>query len=206
MPGIDDARSDASLERHASAALAVRLTATSLVSRPAPATLRTAVGSQRRPRATTSSSSASESVDRVALIRFGPNGAKVEQRAVRRLGADGSRRVRTASPCRRTRSTTSCRPRTARRSDDLTKYNAETNAAEGNVMLGNFPATAQVSPDGYYVYVVNFNLHGDMVPSDVSVVAADEMVEIARIRDLHDAARVAHERRRHEALLGVHDG
>jgi DNA-binding beta-propeller fold protein YncE len=48
-------------------------------------------------------------------------------------------------------------------------------------MLGNFPATTQVSPDGYFVYVVNFNLHGDMVPSDVSVVAADEMVEIARI-------------------------
>ena len=63
----------------------------------------------------------------------------------------------------------------------LQKYNAETNAAEGSVMLGNFPATAQVSPNGYYVYVVNFNLHGDMVTSDVSVVAADEMVEIARI-------------------------
>jgi hypothetical protein len=29
---------------------------------------------------------------------------------------------------------------------------------------------------------VNFNLHGDMVSSDVSVVAADEMVEIARIK------------------------
>ena len=74
-------------------------------------------------------------------------------------------RVRTASPCRRTRSTTSCRRRTARRSDYLQKYNAETDSVEGNVMLGNFPATVQVSPDGYYVYVVNFNLHGDMVPS-----------------------------------------
>ncbi|MDQ8161869.1 MAG: YncE family protein, partial [Gemmatimonadota bacterium] len=31
-------------------------------------------------------------------------------------------------------------------------------------------------------FVVNFNLHGDMEPSDVSVVAAKEMVEIARIR------------------------
>jgi DNA-binding beta-propeller fold protein YncE len=39
----------------------------------------------------------------------------------------------------------------------------------------------QVSPDGYFVFVVNFNLHGEMVTSDVSVVAADEMVEIARI-------------------------
>ena len=30
-------------------------------------------------------------------------------------------------------------------------------------------------------YVVNFNLHGDMVPSSVSVVATDEMLEVARI-------------------------
>ena len=48
-------------------------------------------------------------------------------------------------------------------------------------MLGNFPATTQVSPDGSLVFVVNFNLHGEMVASDVSVVSADEMVEIARI-------------------------
>jgi DNA-binding beta-propeller fold protein YncE len=44
-----------------------------------------------------------------------------------------------------------------------------------------FPATLQVSPDGAFVYVVNFNLHGEMVPSSVSVVAADEMIEVARI-------------------------
>jgi DNA-binding beta-propeller fold protein YncE len=31
------------------------------------------------------------------------------------------------------------------------------------------------------VFVVNFNLHGDMEASDVSVVSAKEMVEIARI-------------------------
>src|SRR5262249_21391536 len=30
-------------------------------------------------------------------------------------------------------------------------------------------------------YVVNFNLHGDMVPSSVSVVSTDDMIEIARI-------------------------
>jgi DNA-binding beta-propeller fold protein YncE len=62
------------------------------------------------------------------------------------------------------------------------KYDAATDTQLGSVMLGNFPATAQVSPDGALVFVVNFNLHGDMEPSDVSVVAAKEMVEIARIR------------------------
>src|SRR5438477_11328840 len=44
-----------------------------------------------------------------------------------------------------------------------------------------FPATIDLSPDGEFLYVVNFNLHGDMVPSSVSVVATDDMTEIARI-------------------------
>jgi DNA-binding beta-propeller fold protein YncE len=61
----------------------------------------------------------------------------------------------------------------------------------GRVELGLFPASLQVSPDGHYVYVVNFNLHGDMVPSSVSVVAAAEMLEVARLHDVHDAARLA---------------
>jgi DNA-binding beta-propeller fold protein YncE len=38
-----------------------------------------------------------------------------------------------------------------------------------------------VSPDGNFLYVVNFNLHGDMVPSSVSVVLTGEMLEIKRI-------------------------
>ena len=38
-----------------------------------------------------------------------------------------------------------------------------------------------ITPDGNFIYEVNFNLHGDMVPSSVSVVATDEMIEAARI-------------------------
>jgi DNA-binding beta-propeller fold protein YncE len=38
-----------------------------------------------------------------------------------------------------------------------------------------------VSPDGALAFVVNFNLHGEMVPSSVSVVSTDEMAEVARI-------------------------
>src|SRR5262249_55302305 len=37
------------------------------------------------------------------------------------------------------------------------------------------------SPSGEFVYVVNFNLHGDPVPSSVSVVHAESMLEIARV-------------------------
>jgi DNA-binding beta-propeller fold protein YncE len=63
----------------------------------------------------------------------------------------------------------------------LWKYAAADDRLVGRVMLGDFPATAQVSPDGAWVYVVNFNLYGEMVPSSVSVVDAEAMVEVARL-------------------------
>jgi DNA-binding beta-propeller fold protein YncE len=63
----------------------------------------------------------------------------------------------------------------------LWKYSTSTNTPIGRVALGMFPATLQVSPSGEFVYVVNFNLHGDPVPSSVSVVHADTMLELARI-------------------------
>ncbi|MFZ3330596.1 MAG: beta-propeller fold lactonase family protein [Candidatus Acidiferrales bacterium] len=47
--------------------------------------------------------------------------------------------------------------------------------------LGLFPATADISKDGEFLYVANANFHGDMVPSSVSVVATDPMIEVKRI-------------------------
>jgi DNA-binding beta-propeller fold protein YncE len=64
----------------------------------------------------------------------------------------------------------------------LWKYSTSTNRPIGQVTLGMFPATLQVSPSGEFVYVVNFNLHGNPVPSSVSVVHADTMLELARIQ------------------------
>lgn len=49
------------------------------------------------------------------------------------------------------------------------------------VSLGRFPASLDVSPDGSHVYVANFNLHGEMAPSSISVVHTGEMVEVARV-------------------------
>lgn len=46
--------------------------------------------------------------------------------------------------------------------------------------LGWFPATLDLTPDGLFAFVVNFNLHGDPVPSSVSVVDTRTMVEVAR--------------------------
>jgi len=47
--------------------------------------------------------------------------------------------------------------------------------------LGMFPASIDVTPDGLYAFSVNFNLHGDMVPSTVSVVYTPAHTEVARI-------------------------
>lgn len=48
-------------------------------------------------------------------------------------------------------------------------------------LLGNFPASIDVTPDGLYTMSANFNLHGDMVPSTVSVVYTPTNTEIARV-------------------------
>jgi DNA-binding beta-propeller fold protein YncE len=119
---------------------------------------------------------ASEGVDQVSVVRFGPRagadggvGARVE--TVRRVGMNpvdpngphglavvpggGEYLVSLAhgTPF-----------------GTLWRHDAATGRARGHVELGLFPATLQVSPDGRTAYVVNFNLHGDMVPSSVSVV------------------------------------
>lgn len=49
------------------------------------------------------------------------------------------------------------------------------------VFLGSFPASLDVTPDGLYAFVANFNLHGRMVPSSMSVVYAPTSTEVARI-------------------------
>lgn len=49
------------------------------------------------------------------------------------------------------------------------------------ILLGWFPATMDLTPDGLYALVVNFNLHGEMVPSTVSVVYTPDMVEVDQI-------------------------
>ena len=49
------------------------------------------------------------------------------------------------------------------------------------LLLGNFPASLDVTPDGLYSLSANFNLHGDMVPSSISIVFVPTLTEIARI-------------------------
>jgi len=62
----------------------------------------------------------------------------------------------------------------------LYKYTTDDNELVGECELGLFPATMQISSDTGLLYCVNFDLHGDMSPSSVSIVDPDEMVEVAR--------------------------
>ena len=124
---------------------------------------------------------ASESVDRVALVRFGPAGARVEREKYvgwSKMEVAGPHGVAISPDAKQYFVTIAHGTPFGK----LVKYDAATDAQLGSVVLGNFPATAQVTPNGALVFIVNFNLHGEMETSDVSVVAAKEMVEIARIR------------------------
>ena len=63
----------------------------------------------------------------------------------------------------------------------LYKFSTENNEVVGKTKLGIFPASMQISPATGLLYCVNFNLHGKMVPSSVSVVDTKTMTEIKKI-------------------------
>jgi DNA-binding beta-propeller fold protein YncE len=121
-----------------------------------------------------------ESSDRIATVSYGPNGAKlVKTTETRILESDISGPHGIAiSPDRKTYFVSIGHGRPY---GTAVKYTAADDQVVGQVGLGLFPATEDVSPDGNFLYVVNFNLHGDMVPSSVSVVDTAQMLEVARI-------------------------
>ena len=123
---------------------------------------------------------ASEATDEIALIRFGPAGAKVERTTsvgIMQMDPDGPHGLGVAPDGRHYYVSTAHGTPYGR----LWKISAAGDMVVGQATLGNFPASLQVGPDGVYAYVVNFNLHGEMVPSSVSVVSTADMVEVARI-------------------------
>ena len=123
---------------------------------------------------------ASEAVDQIAVVRFGPSGIRIDRTATVGMmpaDVDGPHGV-AVSPDGKYYyvSTAHGTPY-----GFLWKYALANDSLIGRVMLGNFPATLQITPDGAFAYVVNFNLHGELVPSSVSIVATDEMLEVARV-------------------------
>jgi DNA-binding beta-propeller fold protein YncE len=122
-----------------------------------------------------------ESADKIALIRFGPKGARLEREIA--TGAmpsdiDGPHGI-VVSPDKKFYYVSLGHGRPF---GSVWKYSTETNEVLGQATLGMFPATMDISPDGSLLYVVNFNLHGDMIPSSVSVVATEQMIEVKRIQ------------------------
>jgi DNA-binding beta-propeller fold protein YncE len=65
----------------------------------------------------------------------------------------------------------------------LERYDLATGRRLGAVTLGMFPATVDISPNGAFVYAIDFNFEDpDMQPSALSIVAGEAMTEVARVR------------------------
>ena len=123
----------------------------------------------------------SEGADKIALIRFGPNGARIDREISTGdmpVDIDGPHGI-VLSPDRQFYYVTLAHGRPF---GSVWKYSTKDDALVGKATLGYFPATLDVTPDGSFLFVVNFNLHGDMTPSSVSVVSTQTMTEVARIQ------------------------
>lgn len=123
----------------------------------------------------------SESADKIALIRFGPNGARVDhelQTGDMPVDIDGPHGI-AISPDKQFYYVSIAHGRPF---GLVWKYATKDDSVVGKSTLGYFPATMDITPDGSFLFVVNFNLHGDMTPSSVSVVSTPTMTEVARIQ------------------------
>ena len=121
-----------------------------------------------------------ESADEVYRVRFGPDGAVVEKTiAIGESAAEmeGPHGLQISPDGKYLHMTT------GHGSPDgkYWKYalGPDTLVAPG-IPLGMFPASIDVTPDGLYAFAVNFNLHGAMKPSSVSVIYTPTATEVAR--------------------------
>lgn len=122
----------------------------------------------------------SESADRISLVRFGPKGAQVDHdlhTGDMPSDINGPHGIAIA-PDKQFYYVSIAHGRPF---GSVWKYSVDGDRVLGKTALGLFPATMDVNKDGDLLFAVNFNLHGDMVPSSVSVVATDPMLEVARI-------------------------
>ncbi|MBC7896839.1 MAG: YncE family protein [Cytophagaceae bacterium] len=121
-----------------------------------------------------------ESADMIYRIKFGPEGSKVEKaipigdQATEMEGPHGLQ----ISPDGRWLFMT-----TGHGTPDgkYWKYELGPDTLVGpSINLGFFPASIDVTPDGLYTFSANFNLHGEMVPSSISVVYTPTNTEVAQ--------------------------
>src|SRR5690349_5176555 len=122
----------------------------------------------------------SEAADKISLVRFDGQTAKLDHQidtGDMPVDIDGPHGI-VISPDRRFYYVSIAHGRPF---GTVWKYATKDDSVLGKTTLGNFPATLDITPDGNFLFVVNFNLHGDMVPSSVSVVSTQTMTEVSRI-------------------------
>jgi DNA-binding beta-propeller fold protein YncE len=121
-----------------------------------------------------------ESADKIVLLRFGPKGLQIDSQTRTGLMAmdiNGPHGI-AVSPDKQYFYVSEGH---GRPQGSVWKYRAGSNEVVKYTSLGMFPATTDITPDGNFIYVANANFHGDMVPSSISVVATDQMIEVKRI-------------------------
>jgi DNA-binding beta-propeller fold protein YncE len=121
-----------------------------------------------------------ESADRIVLLRFGPKGLTIEEETrtgLMPMDINGPHGI-AVSPDKQYFYVSEGH---GRPEGSVWKYRAGSNEVIKYTGLGMFPATTDITPDGNFIYVANANFHGDMVPSSISVVATDQMIEVKRI-------------------------
>jgi DNA-binding beta-propeller fold protein YncE len=147
-----------------------------------------------------------ESADKIVLIRFGPGGAKIESQmrtGLLPMDVNGPHGI-AVSPDKQYIyvSVGHGRP-----DGSVWKYRAGTDTAIKYTSLGLFPATTDITPDGNFIYVANANFHGDMVPSSISVVATDQLIEVKRIPTctMPHGSRLNHDGTKHYSVCMMDD-
>ena len=121
-----------------------------------------------------------ESADTIVVVRFGPKGLAIENQTRTGLmptDINGPHGI-AVSPDKQYFYVSEGH---GRPEGSVWKYRTGSNQVVKYTGLGLFPATTDITPDGNLIYVANANFHGDMVPSSISVVATDQMIEVKRI-------------------------
>ena len=147
-----------------------------------------------------------ESADKIVLIRFGPGGARIESQmrtGLMPMDINGPHGI-AVSPDKQYFYVSEGH---GRPEGSVWKYRAGTDTVIKYTSLGLFPATTDITPDGNFIYVANANFHGDMVPSSISVVATDQMIEVKRIPTctMPHGSRLNHEGTKHYSVCMMDD-
>jgi hypothetical protein len=104
----------------------------------------------------------SEAADKISLVRFGPEGIRVDHQIVTGdmpVDIDGPHGI-VVSPDRQFYFVSIAHGRPF---GTVWKYSTKNDALLGKATLGFFPATMDITPEGNFLFGVNFHYHRDMV-------------------------------------------